>query len=77
MGEFERKLERLKEIVSLLEREDLDLEEGISLFEEGIKIIKFCKDQLKEAKHKVEVYMDGILKEFNEEEDEPREDKEI
>ncbi len=68
MGEFEKKLERLKEIVSLLEQEDLSLEKGVALFEEGVKLIKFCREQLEEAKHKVEVFMNGVLKEFKEEE---------
>ncbi len=68
MGEFEKKLDRLKEIVSLLEKDDLSLEEGVCLFEEGINIVKFCREQLAHAKHKVEIYMEGLLKEFEEEE---------
>ncbi len=79
MGEFEKKLERLKEIVTLLEQEDLSLEKGVALFEEGVKLIKFCREQLEEAKHKVEVFMNGILKEFKEEEedDDFREEEKI
>ena len=56
---FEKALERLNEIVIKLEKGDKKLEDSISLFEEGVKLSKFCKEILKEAAEKVE----GLKKE--------------
>ena len=46
---FEENLSRLEEISTLLESEELGLDESISLFEEGIKLSKNCMTALKKA----------------------------
>ena len=51
---FEQSMERLDEIVSILEENDRPLDETIALFEEGLKLIKSCDDQLKAFEQKVE-----------------------
>ncbi|MCH7886525.1 MAG: exodeoxyribonuclease VII small subunit [Candidatus Marinimicrobia bacterium] len=51
---FEDALERLNEIVLSLEKGDIKLEDSIGLFEEGVKLSRFCKEVLKEAADKVE-----------------------
>ena len=51
---FEASMERLDEIVNLLEENEQPLDETISLFEEGLKLIKSCDDQLKVFEKKVE-----------------------
>ena len=56
---FEDALERLNEIVLELEKGDKKLEDSISLFEEGVKLSRFCKEVLKEAAEKVK----GLKKE--------------
>ena len=56
---FEDALKRLNEIVHNLENGDKKLEDSIKLFEEGVKLSRFCKDILKEAADKVE----GLKKE--------------
>lgn len=61
---FEKQLTRLQEIVSVLEKGDLPLEEGVALFQEGSKLAKSCREQLKQAKHKVQVYSNGMLEDF-------------
>lgn len=61
---FEKQLARLQEIVSVLEKGDLPLEEGVALFQEGSKLAKSCREQLKQAKHKVQVYSNGMLEDF-------------
>jgi len=53
---FEEALERLNEIVLSLEKGDIKLEDSISLFEEGVKLSRFCKEVLKRATDKVEEY---------------------
>ncbi|MES3038171.1 MAG: exodeoxyribonuclease VII small subunit, partial [Bdellovibrionota bacterium] len=51
--DFEKKLNRLEEIVSKMERGDLALEDSLTLFEEGVKISRECQSQLSEAELKV------------------------
>lgn len=50
---FTKALKRLEEIVDKLEDPDLDLEEGLQLLEEGVKLHKFCKSKLTEANAKI------------------------
>jgi len=50
---FEDNLSRLEEISTLLESEELGLDESISLFEEGIKLSKNCMTALKKAELKI------------------------
>lgn len=50
---FEEAMERLEEIVQGLESGDLSLEESLKIFEEGMKLIKFCSKKLEEAEQKV------------------------
>jgi exodeoxyribonuclease VII small subunit len=50
---FERDLLRLEEISHLLEENNVDLEEAISLFEEGVKLSKSCIQILKKAELKI------------------------
>ena len=56
---FEDALERLNEIVHNLEKGEKKLEDSVKLFEEGVRLSRFCKDVLKEAAEKVE----GLKKE--------------
>ncbi len=50
---FEESLKRLEEIVSLLEKGDAPLEESLSLFEEGTRLVKQCSGALDAAEQKV------------------------
>jgi exodeoxyribonuclease VII small subunit len=50
---FEDSLKRLEEISELLESEESGLEKSIELYEEGIKLSKYCYTALKEAELKV------------------------
>lgn len=50
---FTQSLKRLEEIVQKLEQPDLDLEEGLKLLEEGVKLHKLCKNKLTEASTKI------------------------
>lgn len=50
---FEEKMKRLDEIVKLMSENKLPLEETISIFEEGQKLIKELKEQLNNAEEKV------------------------
>lgn len=51
--DFEKKLSRLEEIVSKMERGDLALDESLKLFEEGVKLSRDCQTQLTKAEAQV------------------------
>jgi len=49
---FEKAMQRLEEITQNLENGDLSLEDSIDVFEEGMKLAKFCSKKLEEAEKK-------------------------
>lgn len=51
--DFEKKLKRLEEIVTNMEKGDLALETSLKLFEEGIKLSRECQGKLTEAEAQV------------------------
>ena len=64
---FEKAMDRLEEIVSLLESGDSPLDASLSLFEEGVKLVKLCNSQLEKAESSVKMLInqDGELIEKN------------
>lgn len=52
--EFEKSLKRLENIVQELEQGDLQLEQALKKYEEGIELARVCSKTLKEAKLRVE-----------------------
>lgn len=61
---FEESLNRLQEISDLLESEETGLEKSIELYEEGIKLSKYCYSVLKDAELKVTELKKEIEKDF-------------
>lgn len=62
---FEEALVRLEEIIRKLENGELNLEESLKLFEEGIALARHCNAKIDEAQGKVEILLgieDGITK---------------
>ncbi len=55
--EFEKKLNRLEEIVEKMESGELALEESLKFFEEGIRLSRECNTQLTEAEQKVKILL--------------------
>lgn len=55
---FKQSMTRLEEIVNLLEKNEIELEEAIVLFEEGLKLVNACDKQLKGFENKVQTLMD-------------------
>jgi len=51
--DFQRQLERLEEIVRRLEAEDLDLDDALKLFEEGVERLRAARERLAAAATKV------------------------
>jgi len=54
---FEGALQRLETIVAHLERNELDLEHSLQLFEEGVTLVRFCTTRLDEAERRIEVLL--------------------
>lgn len=50
---YEEAISRLEEIVELLEKNEVSLDESMKLFEEGTKLTAFCSDKLKDAQQKI------------------------
>lgn len=53
VSQFKIKLERIEQISALLEDPDLDLEQAINLYEEGMKLSQECLTSLKQAELKI------------------------
>ncbi len=53
VSNFKEKLKRIEEITSLLEDQDLDLEQSIKLYEEGMKLSQECLSSLQMAELKI------------------------
>lgn len=51
---FTEALKKLENIVEKLEDPNLDLEEGLSLLEEGVRLHKYCQEKLTQANTKIE-----------------------
>ncbi len=54
---FEESLKKLEKIVSRLEKGDIPLEESLRLFEEGVRLSRFCNEKLDEAERRVEILL--------------------
>ena len=55
---FQEAMSRLDEIVALLNNNELELEEAMSLFEEGLKLSTQCEKQLKKFETKMDQLME-------------------
>ena len=56
---LEQRLDRLDEIVRSLEREDLDLEAALKLFEEGVTHLRHAQELLNAAELRIERLLEG------------------
>ncbi len=64
---FEESMKKLEDIVSSLEKGDLNLDESVSKFEEGMKISKQCSKILEDAEKKITILLqnNGDIQEDN------------
>ena len=51
--DFETAMKRIDEITSRLEDNTLKLDESLALYEEGVKLVAFCRAKLDEAQQKI------------------------
>ena len=60
---FEDAIKRLEDISTILESDDIALDEAVKLYEEGMKLSKFCSDKIANAENKIKILKkteDGI-----------------
>ena len=62
---FEENMEELEKVVAELEKGDLNLDDSVSRFEQGIKISKECSKILEDAEKKITILLeqDGKMEE--------------
>ncbi len=60
---FEDSLARLEEITRQLEDGEISLDQSLKIFDEGVKLARFCQEKLESAQQKVDLLLkkDGVL----------------
>lgn len=53
---FEQALDRLSDIIDSLDRDDVPIDEGFCLCQEGITLVRFCNSKLKEVRKILDTY---------------------
>lgn len=64
--DFEKSMEKLEKIVQDLEKGDLNLEDSIKKFEQGMELSKKCNEILQDAEKRITVLLkteDGLQEE--------------
>ena len=61
---LEDKLQKLEEIVEMMDSSELNLDETIKSFESGLKIYKECKSSLIDAEKKIQILTDELPHRF-------------
>ena len=54
---FEAALTRLEEVLEALEHGNLNMEDSLKAFEEGVSLVRFCHGKLDEVERKVELLL--------------------
>ena len=62
---IEQSLSQLENILEELENGELELDQALQKFEEGIKLSRQCQKTLEEAEMKIKILMDNELKDTN------------
>lgn len=52
---LEEAMSRLGEVIKALEAENTDLDRSLQLYEEGIRLVRICNEQLSQAERKIKV----------------------
>ena len=66
---FEENLARLKEVERLIQSGELNLDESIEVFKEGIELSKYLEEKLSSIENKaIKLFENNELKDFNGEE---------
>ena len=57
--DFESALDKLEEIVELLESGDVPLEKSLELFQEGVGLVKLCNKKLEKVESSVKILLNN------------------
>ena len=52
---FEEAIRELEKIATSLENEKIDLDESLKLYEEGVKLVRYCNKLIESAERKIKV----------------------
>ena len=63
---IDSRLTELEAILEELESGDLELDQALKKFEQGVKLSRECQKTLEDAELKIKILMDNELKETNE-----------
>ena len=63
---FENQLDRLKDIVDMMEKGNVKLEDALKLFEEGVGIYSNCNKLLEDAEQKIKIMTSNGEEDFEE-----------
>ncbi len=64
---FEDAMKELEEIANKLEKNDLDLDKSVEVFEEGMKLSKKCSEILENAEKRITILINDGKDNFTEE----------
>ncbi len=64
---IEKSLTELERLVEELENGDLELDQALKKFEQGVKLSRECQKTLEKAEMKIKILMDNALKATDEE----------
>ena len=63
---FEQALNRLEEIVQLLEKDTTSLDQSVDLFQEGIQLSNYCSKEINNVEDKVaKILLNGKIEDFD------------
>ncbi|NLZ93144.1 MAG: exodeoxyribonuclease VII small subunit [Firmicutes bacterium] len=54
---FAEALGKLESVLSKLESNDCPLEEALSLFQEGMELLRFCQEKLNDVENKISILL--------------------
>ncbi|MCH4192297.1 MAG: exodeoxyribonuclease VII small subunit [Butyrivibrio sp.] len=61
----EQAFEEIEKKISLLEKEDVSLEDSFRFYQEGMKLLKYCNDSIDKVEKKVQkISSDGKTEDF-------------
>lgn len=58
--QFEKAMSRLEEIIRILERGELGLDESIRIFREGSELYRMCREKLTSAEGEIKMLLEGL-----------------
>ncbi len=73
MKDFEAKLDRLEEINNRINSSDINIEEAMKIFEEGIKTASLLQNELDKMERKIEILLNNPEKSEISEKKQPEE----